>query len=84
MPEYAPAKKTKPNYTWICLKQHNTINFQITRYLIATNTAFIASGKAQLRKQFDILRPGTAIPHRKKIASTLLKELFDEAGSQQS
>ena len=79
--EVTPAKKMKQTTLGLVStgpnKQH-AINLQLTRYLIATNTAFIASENAQLRKLFDILRPGTAIPDRKTIAGPLLEEVFDE------
>ena len=58
-------------------KQH-AIDLQLSRYLVASNTAFLASENGQLKKLFDILRPGTAIPSRKTLAGPLLEEIFDE------
>ena len=59
--------------------KQQAISIPLARYLIATNTALIASGNAQLRQLFHMLWPGTTIPDHKTIVGPHLEQLFDES-----
>ena len=75
--EAGPSKKMKQTTLGLVStgtnKQH-AIDLQLTRYLVASNTAFLACENDQLKKLFDILRPGTAIPSLKTLAGPCLKK----------
>ena len=58
-------------------KQHD-INLQLTRYLVATNTPFMAAQNNQLKKLVTVLRPGTTIADRRTVACPLLEKISDE------
>ena len=56
-------------------KQH-ALNSQLARYPIATNTVFLATDNGQLKKLFDLPRPGTKIPDQKLTGGPSLEERF--------
>ena len=79
--EAGPSKKMEQTTPGLISTSHNkqhAIVLQLTRYLVASNTAFLACENGQLNKLFDILRPGSAIRSRKTIAGPTLEEVFDE------
>ena len=60
--------------------QHQ-IELQVTRYIVASNTAFLQVENKQFEKLFTMLRPGTKIPNRQKVSGPLLDELYGEEKS---
>ena len=57
--------------------QHQ-LDLQFTRYIISSNTPFLQAENRQLGKLFDMLRPGSKVPSRKRVAGQLLEEVYAE------
>ena len=76
-------KQTKlsvPSFSTSKSMQHQ-IELQVTRYVVASNTAFLQVENKPFEKLFTMLRPGTKIPNRQKVSGPLLDELYGEEKS---
>ena len=68
-----------PSFSTSKFMQHQT-ELQVTRYIVASNTAFLQVENKQFEKSL-VLRSGTKIPNRQKVSSPLLDEVNREEKS---
>ena len=74
-----PKKATLPFHCVSTSKNKQYIfNFQITRFIVDSNTAFLQVESKQFEKLITTLRPGTRVQSRKQVSDTFLDEVYDE------
>ena len=59
-------------------EESEALNMQLTRMIIATNSPFSFVDNKQVRKFHDMMRPGSHLAERHRVAGDLLDAVYDE------